>query len=217
MTSRSRAPVTRDRAVAAAIAIADAEGLDALTMRRLARELGVEAMSLYHHVANKDDILDGMVEAVFAEIELPPPDTDWTTAMMIRARSARTALTSHRWSLAVMESRRSPGPNTLRHHDAVLGACRAAGFSIEMAAHAFSLIDSYLYGFVLQEINLPFEHGADLADAVEAIMPPDMADTYPHLAELTVEHVLQVGYNYADEFDFGLELVLDALRAAAAR
>lgn len=215
MATRDRPPLTRDRALAAAMVIADAEGLDALTMRRLARELGVEAMSLYHHVANKDEILDGMVELVFAEIELPPTDIDWTTSMSIRARSARAALTRHRWALGVIESRRSPGPTLLRHHDAVLGACRAAGFSIEMAAHAFSLIDSYVYGFVLQEINLPFAHDADLAEAVEAILSPDLAASYPHLAELTVEHVLQVGYNYADEFDIGLELILAALVRAA--
>lgn len=216
MSSRRRPALTRDRALATAVAVADAEGLAALTMRRLARELGVEAMSLYHHVANKDEILDGMVEAVFAEIELPPADTDWTTAMKVRARSARAALVRHRWALGVIESRRSPGPATLRHHDAMLGACRAAGFSVEMAAHAFSLIDSYVYGFVLQEINLPFDPGADLEEMVALIMPADMAETYPHLAELTVEHVLQVGYNYADEFEIGLDLVLGALVRAVA-
>lgn len=215
MVSRDRTPLTRERALVTAMTIADADGLDALTMRRLASELGVEAMSLYHHVANKDDILDGMVESVFAEIELPPTGTDWITAMTVRARSARAALIRHPWALGLIESRRSPGPALLRHHDAVLGACRAAGFSIEMGAHAFSLIDSYIYGFVLQQINLPFDHGADLADAVESIMPPELTTEYPHLAELTVEHVLQVGYNYADEFEFGLELILHALDRAA--
>ncbi|MGY6501682.1 MAG: TetR/AcrR family transcriptional regulator [Acidimicrobiales bacterium] len=215
MSRTSRPPLTRDGALAAAIQVADAEGLEALTMRRLARELGVEAMSLYHHVANKDDILDGMVELVFGEIELPPSDTDWKTAMRVRAVSARHALTRHPWAIAVMESRAAPGPVTLRHHDAVLGSCRAAGFSVEMSAHAFSLIDSYLYGFVLQEVNLPFDDTSDIGESLESILPDLSADEYPHLAELTVEHVLQVGYSYSSEFDYGLGLVLDALERAA--
>lgn len=182
-------------------------------MRRLAQALGVEAMSLYHHVANKDDILDGMVEVVFGEIELPTAGVDWKTAMHGRAASARAALLRHRWAISIMESRASPGPATLRHHDAVLGSCRAAGFSVEMSAHAFSLIDSYIYGFVLQEINLPFTDD-DMAETVNAFIP-DLADEYPHLAELTVEHVLQVGYTYASEFDYGLDLILDAVQRAA--
>jgi AcrR family transcriptional regulator len=199
----------------AAITLADAEGIEAVTMRKLARELGVEAMSLYHHVANKDDILDGMVDLVFAEIELPAEDADWTTAMRDRARSLRAALLRHPWAIGIMESRRAPGPATLRHHDAVIGCCRRAGFSVEMSAHAFSLLDSYIYGFVLQEVSLPFEDGDDLAEVLDAMTPDGFAESYPHFAELAAEYVLRPGYSYGDEFAFGLGLVLDALRRAA--
>jgi AcrR family transcriptional regulator len=209
----ARPPLSRQRALSTAVALADAEGIGALTMRRLAQELGVEAMSLYHHVANKDDILDGMVDTVFGEIELPADGADWRTAMCDRARSARAALTRHPWAISIMESRSSPGPATLRHHDAVLGSCRAAGFSVAMAAHAFSLLDSYIYGFVLQEVNLPFDETDDLEEVVESMMLPFSADDYPHLVELTTEHVLRPGYRYGDEFDYGLGLILDGLAA----
>jgi AcrR family transcriptional regulator len=199
----------------AAITLADAEGIEAVTMRKLARELGVEAMSLYHHVANKDDILDGMVDLVFAEIELPAEDADWTTAMRDRARSLRAALLRHPWAIGIMESRRAPGPATLRHHDAVIGCCRRAGFSVEMSAHAFSLLDSYIYGFVLQEVSLPFDDGDDLGEVLDSMTPDGFAESHPHVAELAAEYVLRPGYSYGDEFAFGLGLVLDALRRAA--
>lgn len=210
-----RAPLSRQRALSTAVALADAEGIDSLTMRKLAHELDVEAMSLYHHVANKHDILDGMVDVVFGEIELPSDRTDWKSAMRQRAASVRAALTRHPWAISIMESRTSPGPATLRHHDAVIGCCRKAGFSVEMAAHAFSLIDSYIYGFVLQEVNLPFDDTDDLEEVVDAILSQLSTDDYPHLAELTTEHVLQPGYSYGKEFEFGLSLILDGLAAAA--
>jgi AcrR family transcriptional regulator len=211
----ARIPLTRQRALTTAIALADAEGIAALTMRRLASELGVEAMSLYHHVANKDDILDGMIDLVFGEIELPSERDDWSTAMRRRAASVRSTLTRHPWAIGLMESRTAPGPETLRHHDAVIGSCRRAGFSIAMAAHAFSLLDSYIYGFVLQEVNLPFDDADALDEMVGEIMPDLSAAAYPHLTELTVEHVLRPGYRYGDEFDFGLDLILEGLEAAA--
>lgn len=211
---RPRIPLTRERALATAMRLADAEGLEALTMRRLAKELGVEAMSLYHHVANKDDILDGMADIVFSEIALPSHDVDWQAAMRQRAASQRAALLRHPWALSILESRSSPGPATLRHHDAVLGRCRAAGFSVAMSAHAFSLIDSFIYGFVLQEIKLPFQDD-NLEEQVEEIMGDLSPDQYPHLTELTVEHVMQEGYSYGAEFDFGLTIVLTGLEAAA--
>jgi AcrR family transcriptional regulator len=195
--------------------VADAEGIDALSMRRLARALGVEAMSLYHHVANKHDILDGMVDLVFAEVELPDETATWSEAMRRRCWSMREALLRHRWAVGLMESRRSPGTATLRHHDAVIGCCRRAGFSVEMSAHAFSLVDSYVYGFVLQEINLPFADGDDVAAVVDDLVPDDVAEQYPHLAELTTEYVLRPGYSYGDEFGFGLDLVLESLARRA--
>jgi AcrR family transcriptional regulator len=191
--------------------VADEKGANALTMRAIAEPLGVEAMSLYHHVAGREDILDGMVDAVFGEIDLPPRDTDWKSALRHRADSARAVLRRHPWAVGLMDSRSQPGPATLRHHDAVIGTLRAGGFSVPMAAHAVSLIDSYLYGFVLQELSLPFRGAAELDEVAGAIVRDMPADTYPHLTELATEHVLKPGYDYADEFAFGLTLILDAL------
>ena len=213
--SELRAPLSRERALNAALALADAEGLGSVTMRKVAQALGVEAMSLYHHVANKDDILDGMVDMVFGEIELPSDATDWKTAMRQRGSSVRAALTRHPWAITIMESRTSPGPATLQHLDAMIGRCRRAGFSVEMAAHAISLLDSYIYGFVMQEVNLPFDDESELGELVEQIMPDLSIATHPYLLELTTEYVLQPGYSYGNEFDFGLGLVLDGLEAAA--
>jgi AcrR family transcriptional regulator len=212
-----RQPLSRERVVRAAMALADAGGIDALTMRRLGDELGVEAMSLYKHVANKDDLIDGMTDAVFAEIELPSGATDWRTAMRERAVSVRAALSRHPWATPLMQSRTSPGPATMRHHDTVIGTLRTAGFSVALTAHAFSALDSYIYGFALQQRSLPFETGEQTAELAEAILAQFPAEAYPHLAELTVQHVLQPGYDYGDEFEFGLDLVLDGLERARTR
>ena len=212
-----RPPLTRERALATAVALADSAGLGSLTMRRLAQDLGVEAMSLYHHVSNKDDILDGMVELVFTEIELPPDDAPWKPAMRERAISVRAVLRRHPWAISVMQSRTSPGPATMRHHDAVLRCCRDAGFSVQMAAHAFSLMDAYIYGFVLQELNLPFDESTDLEAVADTMLRPYSPEDFTHLVELATEHILQPGYNYGDEFEWGLDLVLDGLEAAARR
>jgi AcrR family transcriptional regulator len=214
MRMATKAGLNRNRVLHAAVALADTAGADALTMRRLGQELGVEAMSLYNHVANKDDLLDGMVDLVFSEIELPAGDDDWRSAMRARVVSARQVMARHPWATVLMESRCTPGPATLRHHDAVLGALRGAGFSVALAAHAFSLLDSYTYGFARQEASLPFDTGQETADLAEAILAQMPADQYPHLTELTVEHVLQPGYDYGDEFAFGLDLILDGLERA---
>jgi len=183
-------------------------------MRRLAHEIGVEAMSLYHHVANKDDILDGIVDIVFSEIELPSGDADWKAAMRQRAISVREALLRHPWATGLMESRSTPGPETLRHHDAVLGILRNAGFSVELAAHAYSLLDSYIYGFALQETNLPFKTSEELAAVGETILGHLSADEFPHFTEMAVEHALQPGYDYGNNYLFGLDLILDGLDRA---
>ncbi|MFB8776489.1 TetR/AcrR family transcriptional regulator [Streptomyces broussonetiae] len=210
-SASARVPLSRERVIRTAMAVADEKGPAALTMRAIAAPLGVEAMSLYHHVAGREDILDGMVDAVFGEIELPPPAMDWKSAMRQRAHSARAALRRHPWAVGLMDSRTRPGPATLRHHDAVLGVLRGAGFSVPMAAHAISLIDSYLYGFVLQELTLPFSNSAELDEVAGAILRDMPADAYPHLTELATEHALKPGYDYGDEFTFGLALILDAL------
>jgi len=207
----ARAPLSKERVLRAAVALADDGGIASLSMRKLAEELGVEAMSLYHHVANKDEILDGMVDVVFSEIGLPSSGVDWKTAMRERAISARQVLSRHPWAVGLLESRANPGPATLRHHDAVIGSLRKAGFSIALAAHAFSALDSYIYGFALQELNLPFSTAQELDEVAATLLRQLPADRYPHLTELTVEHVMKPGYAYANEFEFGLELILDGL------
>jgi len=186
-------------------------------MRKLGEVLGVEAMSLYNHIANKSELLDGMVDVVFGEIELPDDQIDWKTAMHQRALSAREILSRHRWAIGLMESRSSPGPATLRHHDAVIGSLRAGGFSVAMAAHAMSVLDSYVYGFALQEANLPFDTGAQTAELAQEIMAQFPVGKYPHLTELTVSHVLRPGYDYGAEYQFGLDLILDGLETALGR
>jgi AcrR family transcriptional regulator len=210
-----RIPLTRERVLHAAVALADASGSETLSMRKLGDALGVEAMSLYNHVANKEDLLDGMIDVVFGEIDLPSRGEHWKTAMRQRAISARRVLSRHGWAIGFMESRSSPGPATLRHHDAVIGCLRAAGFSIELAAHAFSVLDSYIYGFALQERSLPFRTPEETAELAKDILSAVPADEYPFLAELTARHVLQPGYDYGDEFEYGLELILDGLETTS--
>ncbi len=147
----------------------------------------------------------------FGEIDLPPADADWRSAMRHRAISARRVLARHPWAIPLMESRTTPGPATLRQHDSVIGMLRRAGFSIQMTAHAYSLLDSYVYGFALQEASLPFDTPETVQDVAEAILAQFPTQEYPHLAELATEHILQPGYDYGDEFEFGLDLLLDSL------
>ncbi len=212
-----RAPLSRDQVLQAAVALADQNGIEALSMRKLGQVLGVEAMSLYNHVTSKSDLLDGMIDAVFSEIGLPAGDAGWKPAMRQRAISARAALARHQWAIGLMESRTSPGPATLRHHDAVLGCLRKAGFSLEMTGHAYSLLDSYIYGFALQEASLPFNTAEETAEVAREIAGQLPAEQYPHLTELAIGHVLRPGYDYGDEFEIGLDLILDALERAAGR
>ena len=168
-------------------------------------------MSLYKHVANKDDMLDGMVDVVFSEIDLPSTGIQWKESMRQRAFSAREVLGRHPWAIGLTESRMKPGPANLRHHDSVIGCLRKEGFSIELALHAYSALDSYIYGFALQERSLPFETPADVAEVSERMLAQFPAGDYPHLTEAMVEHVGKPGYDYADEFEFGLDLILDGI------
>jgi AcrR family transcriptional regulator len=211
-----RPPLSRDQVLRAAVTLADEGGIGALSMRKLGQVLGVEAMSLYNHVAGKGDLLDGMVDVVFGEIGLPAGDGGWRQAMRQRASSAREVLGRHRWAIGLMESRRSPGPATLRHHDAVLGCLRQAGFPVELTAHAYSLLDSYIYGFALQEASLPFASEEETAQVAREIAGQMPAGEYPYLAEMATWYVLQPGYQYGSEFETGLDLILDALERAAA-
>ena len=207
-----RIPLTRERVFQAAVGLADARGIESLTMRALGEELGVEAMSLYHYVANKDELLDGIVDlAYYSEIELPSREADWKTAMRRRAISTRESLARHRWAVGLLESSMSPGPANFRLHDAVLGCLREAGFSVEDAAHAYSAQDAYIYGFALQEKTLPVDTPRELAEAAESMRRQFSADDYPHIAETITEHVTKSGYDFADEFEFGLDLILDGL------
>jgi AcrR family transcriptional regulator len=209
--ARQRTALSRERVLRGAVAIADGSGIGALTMRSLAQELGVKPMSLYYYVTSKDEILDGIVDLVFGEIELPSPDGDWRTEMRRRAISARSVLRRHPWAIGLMESRASPGPATLHHHDATIGTLRAAGFSVPMTAHAHALLDSYVYGFALQEAALPFTGPETVAEVAQPIARQLSADLYPNFAELVTELILQPGYDFGNEFEFGLGLILDAL------
>ncbi len=215
--TRPRHRLSRERVLRTAIRRADQGGLEALSMRTLAEELEVAPMALYRHVANKDDLIDAMIDVIFSEIGLPSGGADWKTAMQQRALSLRDVLARHRWAIGLMESRRNPGPGNLRHHDAVIGRLRAAGFDVGMAAHAYSLLDSYIYGFALTKINLPFETAEQVADVAQSMLEPFPVNEYPNLVEFLSEHVMQPGYDYGDEFTYGLELILDGLETASER
>jgi AcrR family transcriptional regulator len=197
--------------LSAAIIQADAVGLDALTMRTLAESLEVAPMALYRHVASKDDLIDAMIDVVFGEIGLPSGGAGWKTAMRQRAISLRDVLARHRWAIGLMESRRHPGPANLRHHDAVIGKLRAAGFEIGMVAHAYSLLDGYIYGFALTKMNLPFETPDEVVDVAQTLLEPFPLNEYPNLAEFITEHAMKPGYDYGDEFEYGLDLILEGL------
>ncbi|KAB7745300.1 TetR family transcriptional regulator [Nostocoides sp. F2B08] len=205
----SRPPLSAERVVDAAVRVADEGGLARVSMRNVAAELGVEAMSLYHHVASKEALLDALADWVFTQIDVPAPRDPWREAMRERAASARRVLAAHPWALGLIESR-TPGPALLTHHDSVLGCLRANGFTVVMATHAFSAIDAYVYGFVLTEQTVPFAAGQEqeYAVGIEDQLP---ADRYPHLAEMLREQVIAAGFEFADEFDFGLEIILDGL------
>jgi AcrR family transcriptional regulator len=219
----ARLPLTRERVLAAAMTLADAGGIDALSMRKLAQQLGVEAMSLYKHVANKDDLLDGLVDQIFAQMTPPSPHDDWRVGLRARADSVRQALLRHRWAAPLIESRVSPGPARLRHHDRVLGALRGAGFSVALAYSAFLTIDSYIYGFVLQEVWWPFSHD-ERPEVIDALRPAISPTEYPHLVEVMNLVMAQtsppdrdltaVASSYDADFSFGLDLILDGLARA---
>ncbi|GLU90788.1 TetR/AcrR family transcriptional regulator [Agromyces sp. NBRC 114283] len=213
-----RTPLTRDRIVAAAMAVADASGLSAVSMRTVARELGVEAMSLYHHVDGKDAMLDAIAEEIFSRFPLAELGAPWRAALTERAVGARAVLSAHPWALVLLESRVNPGPSVLRQHDRVLGVLRTNGFDVPLAGHAFSAVDAYVYGFVLSESNLPFAPDAEPGTGAEAFaaglaLP---ADEYPYLTEFMSVMLAGRDYDYGDEFGYGLDLVLDQLEVRLA-
>jgi AcrR family transcriptional regulator len=220
--TRARAQLSKERVLRTAVELADRGGLEALTMRKLAEELGVGVMSLYYYVPHKDQLIEGMVELVFSEIQLPPNDVEWKEAMRRRATSTRAALNRHRWAVGLMESNPLPGPQSFRVHDAVLGCLREAGFSIEMTIQAYSVLDAYIYGFALQEKTVPFDDAAgaaavateqvrEFAADAEQRQTAALADEFPYLAEVVAGHVAKVGHDFAESFDYGLDLILEAL------
>lgn len=216
-TKKARAPLNRERVLRAAVALADADGLEALSMRRLGRALGVEAMSLYNHVSDKDDILAGIVDLIVGGIEIPAGAADWKAAMRARAVSMRRAFTRHPWALGLLESRRNAGPAALRYIDAVLGVLRRAGFSPATAVRVFSILDSYAYGFCIQEKSLPSGSAAEIREVTEQFFQQLPAGEYPHLKELMVDAALKSGFDFAKEFEFGLDLLLEALERSLGR
>ena len=206
-----RTPLNRERVLQKGIELADVSGIDRLTMRNLGEELGVEAMSLYNHVANKTDLLNGMIDAVFGEIELPSHNDDWKTALRKRSVSLRDMLKRHPWANGLMDSAATPGAATLRHHDRVIGTFRNAGFSLASTAHALAVLDSYVYGFAKQDRALPFDTEEEAAAMGQVFLAHLPASQYPYLHEFTAKHVLRAGYSFGKEFLHGLDLVLDAL------
>jgi AcrR family transcriptional regulator len=204
-------PLNRERVLRAAVLLADEDGIESLTMRELGLRLGVEAMSLYNHVANKDDILDGMVDLVVSEIELPSDAVGWKEAMRGRAISAQSVFSRHPWASALIDSRESSGPARLRYFDWVVGTLRRAGFTLEMAARAFSLLDSYIYGFGRQQLNMSPEDDTKPEETAEAFLRAIPADEYPYLREMVVEHAMNSAYDESADFEFGLGLILDGL------
>ena len=212
--AETRTPLTRERVLRAAIGLADEVGIDAFSMRRLGQELGVEAMSLYNHVANKDDILDAIVDMVVGEIGLPAEGEDWKAAMRRRAVSARKVLLRHPWAASLIESRTNVGPARLRYYDTVIGSLRKAGFTIKLAQRAFLALDSHIYGFVIQELSWPMEAPGDLAAVTTEILQRLPTDEYPHFTELALDRIQHHSPADDSDFEFGLDLILDGLERA---
>jgi len=208
-----RVPLSRERILRTAVALADEGGVESLSMRKIALELGVVPMALYKHVANKDELLDGMVDVVVGEIDPPPGGTDWKTTIRQRVLSARSALLRHPWASQVIESRTDPTPTVLEYMDSMVGIFRAGGFSIDLTHHAMHAMGSRLLGFT-QEL---FDDSVDLDPAATAVMVQQMAGKYPHIIEMLVaithDEASVVGQGCDDqfEFEFALDLMLDGL------
>jgi AcrR family transcriptional regulator len=211
----ARLPLSRERVLLAAVRLADEAGIEALSMRKLAQSLDVEAMSLYNHVANKEAMLDGMVELVVAEIALAEIGADWRAQMRLRAVSAHRVLMSHPWATMLFVARMNIGPAMLSSIDATHGCLREAGFSHALADHARNVIDSHIYGFTLQALLFPIAAGT-YAEAARSFLPMLPAERYPHMRALA-EQVIGGQYDGQQNFEFGLDLILDGLSTLLAR
>jgi len=205
---RANTLLSQSAIIEAAAEVADAGGVGAVSMRSVAKVLGVEAMSLYYHVANKEALLDALANWVFEQIVLPELSDDWRAAMITRARSARSVLSKHPWALGMLESRSTPGEKLLEHHDRILGCLMGGGMTPVLAAHAFSAIDSYIYGFVLTEISLSTapENQTDEGFSAEVAK---QAEKYPNMALIALEAMNGHSFTFEDEFEYGLNLILD--------
>ena len=206
-----RAPLSRERVLHAALALADEGGIESLTMRKLGQELGVEAMSLYNHVANKDDIVDGIVELVLGEVEVPSGEADWKTEIRRTAISSHEVFLRHRWACSLMMHRPNTGAGRMPWMEAVLRTLREAGFSADMTHHAYHALDSHITGFTLWQVNMPFETKAELVDMAERFLSQIPADEYPYVIEHAEQHIAPSSPDGATEFEFGLDLILDGL------
>lgn len=206
-----RAPLTRERVLRAAITLADEGGIDALSMRKLGQELGVEAMSLYNHVTNKDDLLAGIVELVASEIEAPSDAVDWKTAISQSAMSAHSVLLRHRWAAGLTMRVTSVSSARLRWHERVLRTLREAGFSADLTHHAYHALESHIMGFTLWQVSLPFETRAELQDMAKGFLRDFPADDHPYLLEHIQQHLGESNPDGRTEFEFGLDLILDGL------
>ena len=195
----------------AAIALADEGGIDALSMRKLGQELGVEAMSLYNHVANKDDLLDGIADVVTDQIDVPAPGADWKEALRQTAISSHEVFVRHRWACGLMMRRPRVSPERLRWMEAVLRTLREAGFSPDMTHHAYHALDSHITGFTLWQVNMPFETKEELVEMAAVFLQQIPADEYPYVIEHAEQHIAPASPNGKSEFEFGLELILDGL------
>jgi AcrR family transcriptional regulator len=202
--------LSREEILRAAVEVADREGFESLSMRNLAQQLNTAPMSLYRHVANKEDLLDGMIDIVFGEIDVPSGQPNWKSEMRQRAIETRAALSRHPWANGLMESRTSPGPNNSRYHDAFMGCLREAGFPFRQAVHAYNAVQSYTYGFCLQEAHLRFETPEESVELAAATLG-DHAEEYPYIAEVAAEFAKSGGYDFDEEFEIALDLILDAI------
>ena len=209
--AKTREPLSKHRVLLAAVRIADEEGIAALSMRKLGQALGVEAMSLYKHVANKDDLLAGIVDIVAAEIERPAIGGDWQRSMRRRAVSAHEVLLRHPWATMLVVSRANVGPAMLGYVDATIGCLKEAGFSYAMADHAWNAIDSHVYGFTLQKLNFPFEP-SEYATMAKASLPMIPAAQFPYLNGMS-QQVIDGQHDGLHDFEFGLDLIVDGLAA----
>lgn len=205
-----RTPLSREKIVEAAVSLADEIGFESWSMRKLAEHLGAAPMALYRHVTSKEDLLDGMIDVVFREIDVPSGQSDWKAEMRQRASETRAALSRHRWANGLMESRTNPGPANARYHDAYMGCLREAGFPFREAVHAYNAVQSYTYGFALQEKHLSFETAEESVDVARATIE-DHAAEYPYLAEVLAEFTRSGGYDYDEEFEIALDLILDSI------